>query len=443
MIKRLTPSPARAREAASVTLAFTWHLAATRPWLTASLSLLAALAVIAATLPQAPSELANDSIGTARWLVALEPPLPALSRWLEPVGFFSVKRSLLWKAIWALTFVGLAVQVARAWLAARGTLRRPGELSFAIAGIGGLLIIGGLWVSQSWGWAERGLRLVPEGTITLNHSPEVQISMTGAAPFAIEIRSGEEPRSVIPARRGWLAFAYGISWHVIGEVPALMVEANDQAGGNVPLQRLGTDEAPRPHAILTFSEPNTEADLVIPDRALALRIVHFPSGQREESQGHELLVQAFRVNQGQQGQDEPAFSLFTDPGSELQIDGVILTMQRVPAYVIDAVHDPGRWLMLPGTILLALGGLAQLFTGLAASRPKSAEQLPSDTAVSQGLLRPGLLTLASLVTLCGVIWGEIGQGSPWPLDRFWSAGLALVLLAFAWAVWPTSDEELG
>ena len=200
-------------------------------------------------------------------------------------------------------------------------------LSLLVARTGALVLLGGLLLSQLWGWQVEGLVLqrgqqlsLPTGNhwVALNDGGTELVHSAGAVGF------------------------------IEREGPGVAVRALDEEGGTLRLQ-LTAEAEPRTELLVALREDRYFA---IPEADLIVRL-----RPQSEAPYTPLEVQAYRSPPG-----EIVAELITGDGgqTELMLEGVKLELSPAPYVEATVSRNPGRWTTAVGLVLLVGGILTNL-----------------------------------------------------------------------------------
>jgi hypothetical protein len=248
--------------------------------------------------------------------------------------------------------------------------------------LGLLLAITGLVVSERTAWWEDSVSLGPgqvrplgHGTDLAIHADVVQADSVPGARFQTQItllRDGQDIASgLLPDR--FPALYDGLLFRAISTEPALLVQAEEDTGGSLPLQtpETGTtqftqialrfreqepEQSPQYIVVLDltrgrqvgrqFEQHANERYVLVPSRNLSLRLVHEPA----PAQPARYRLEAYRGTE-----TEPVEWHEFDAASSVQIDGDHYTFQPQRYAVIRFGQDYGLAVVLAGAVVTVLG----------------------------------------------------------------------------------------
>jgi len=327
---------------------------------------IAAGLTIAAGLPQMP-EANGDPVDYARWRSEIQARFGNATPTMQTLGLFAVTGSLIFRALLALLAGCLLLRLVECgdrlqrhqeiseptgeWHAladvelpevlddVRGRRYRVlsdaplfqadrwpwAELFPLLAHGGALLFLGGLLISNLWGWQIEGLTLQSSERVTL------------------------------PKSQGWIALdesaasaAHGPGLVAFFEErgPGVQVAAISNAGRSLALQQ-AAEADPVTQLSLALTE---DQYLAIPEAQLIVRLTPHPDHTVEAHSP--VRVQIYR---------SPPGRLMTETviegDAELPIDDVTLRLTSKPYAKLTVTFNPGRWVTGAGLVLLLIGVL--------------------------------------------------------------------------------------
>ncbi len=201
------------------------------------------------------------------------------------------------------------------------------ELSPLVTRTGALVILGGLLLSQLWGWQVEGL-VIQRGQ---------QLSLPAGSHWV----GLDEDGAVLMHSAGAVGF-------IEREGPGVAVRAVDGEGETLRLQ-LTAEAEPSTELLVALTEDRYFA---VPEADLIVRL-----RPQSEAPYSPLEVQAYRSPPG-----EIIADLVTDDGgqTELTMEGVTLELWPAPYVEATVSRNPGRWTTAVGLILLVGGILTDL-----------------------------------------------------------------------------------
>lgn len=201
------------------------------------------------------------------------------------------------------------------------------DLSLLVVRTGALVVLGGLLLSQLWGWQVDGL-VLQRGQ---------QLSLPASNHWVGLNDEGSE-----------LMHSAGAVGFIEGEGPGVAVRAVDEEGRTLRLQ-LTAEAEPSTELLVALTEDRyfavPEADLIVRLRPLS------------ETPYASLEVQAYRSPPG-----EIVAELVTGDGGETDLTMEGVTLELAPAPYVEATvsRNPGRWTTAVGLVLLISGLLTNL-----------------------------------------------------------------------------------
>jgi len=392
----------------------------------------AALVCLGIFVPQRPADAAADPTANSLWLASLRERYGSTIDWLVGLRLVDVHRSMLLRGLVGLLAFNLLLGTADfirprhllpASLAGSTTLsggpplaethgqflKRLKELlrnhhyrlregsngdwlyadRFALFPIlvymGLLLTIGGLALSERTAWWEEGVTLRPGQLRPLGHgtalSVRAQASEASYDPLTGQWHEGhmeltflredqEIGQQVLHDHAP--SFYAGLLFYLTSTEPALLIQAQDNAGRNLVLQtpetgatqftevvlRFRQEESPQYIIVLDlrmgsplgrrFEQKGNERYVLVPSRALSLRLLYSPPGPGEGRPT--FLVEAFRS-----GETSPFYQHQFNSANSVEIAGDRYTFQPQRCAVIKFGQDHSMALIFAGAVLMLTG----------------------------------------------------------------------------------------
>ncbi|MHB0856222.1 MAG: hypothetical protein ACYC5M_01465 [Anaerolineae bacterium] len=246
-----------------------------------------------------------------------------------------------------------------ALLARRAGAKRwlPG---LAYAGV--LVLLGAFAVSSLWGWVGQPVTLLLGEARSLGADTGLdarleQIAVLpdadgGIQPLQSRIavsREGEAPQAVTLEQGGHRVWQ-GIGLYQLGLEPAARMAATDRNGGALALQHMPGNAPRHPVLRVSFTDGEQEQLLFVPESDLLVHLIHYPSLPSIEAPGRVLHVQLSRASDGSAIAEQ-----FLTENGWLEAEGTRIDVAFEYGVTLLARHDPQRYLVLLGGLLLLLG----------------------------------------------------------------------------------------
>jgi len=389
-----------------------WRLAISPRTALATLALLLVATVLGGLLPQASPGLERGSFQYHAWLGEARSQYGASVDVLESLGLLDVFSSRLFRLLLALAS-GVALlrmlqlwvpswvspchfpvgrrtlslrcdseetwqRVARALAAIGQRLARHAEargVKYAVArrkwpqrSVPGLFYIGllalllALVVEQRWGWMGPPVELALGETQSLGRSTGLAVGLDQMAflprddgtmqrfDSLVGLLRGARMEKRIVLGLGKPAAYRGLRLYQLGFGPSVQVGAHTAEGNALQVKDMLGDPTPQRALRLRFSGQQQERLLAIPEAALVVRLLHYPSLQAQGIQGRALHVQIHRASDGLLLAEE----YLADSG---QVGAGDTTVRVVFEYCVTlrAKREPGLPLAAVGGLLMLVG----------------------------------------------------------------------------------------
>jgi hypothetical protein len=252
----------------------------------------------------------------------------------------------------------------------------------AVLCLGLLLAITGLVLSERTAWWEENVTLGPGQVRPLGHGTDlairadvVELGSESNARFHTRVTLLREGEAIATGRLPdrFPALYDGLLFDAVSTEPALLVQAQDSTGANLPLQtpETGTtqftqvalrfreqeaEESPQYLVVLDlrrgrqvgrqFEQRANERYVIVPSRNLSLRLVYEPT----PSQPGHYRLEAYRGNES-----SPFTEHELDSSRSVEIAGDFYTLQPQRYAVIRFGQDYGLGILLVGAIVTVLG----------------------------------------------------------------------------------------
>ncbi len=286
--------------------------------------------------------------------------------------------------------------------ATRGAL---GALGNALSYLGPVLVLLGLVVTQYLGWREANLDLAPGQQVGLAQYPGVTITAMDVGDTSqLSVTRGSRVQALTLAP-GRPAHTGPVGLFQTGGGAALQVSVQSRAGRPIPLRPLVGGAQADEQKIL-FQQAQEEISLAVPLRSVVLRFVYFTELPGQGFDGPVILAQAFQV-----GDDTPLFSEFITHAGSFTIGDDTYTFTPTRYVQIDAVYDPGLWLVLLGGLVTLIGLI--MFAGRAPARAWAwLVGRDDETAATLAVLGSGPTTRQELAALVDPVAGLAALHTP-------------------------------
>ena len=247
--------------------------------------------------------------------------------------------------------------------------------------LGILLVLGGLLVTERWGWQEIDLPLGKGQLYAVGHDTDLTLSgesiavslLSDGAPAAWQSEvalshNGQEVRRGL-VRSGVPLYYRGLLLCQSDLGPSVEATAQDESGQPVIVQTLPLQAPEQKRASLRFRNNGDEGYFAVPGRNLSLRLTYYTSLPQYGEPGPVVHVQAYRG-----GQTTPLWDTFLRDEATWILDNTKYYLRLEHYAILQIVFAPGWPLMVAGVALIVLGSWGILGSSLRAWQIAIVEQ---------------------------------------------------------------------
>jgi hypothetical protein len=344
---------------------------------------------LSSLVPQLPPEATESTADRARWFAGVVSTLGSLGAPLRALGLLDVSHAPWWRILLALCVFHLSLLLAdtghRAWRLQRRlpppfparfrtlslgrdhasralaghfgpviTTERDGAVilyaaqrpraawSRPLSYAGLLLILVWVLTGERFSWRDARLILSPGETVALTQAPPWGVRLADRDAPRLAFVEGSQVMAEEPLAAGTPARYHGISVHLLGEGPALVVRGQMVNGQPLALQSI-TAGGPATYALtLAFDQPRAERTFAIPAQRIAFRLLASP--------GNPFQAEVYRSDS-----DTPFLRTTVAGAHTIEVEGARYDFTPARYLLATAVYDPLFPLATLGSVLLLLG----------------------------------------------------------------------------------------
>jgi hypothetical protein len=351
--------------------------------------------VLSSLVPQLPPEAAESTAGRARWFANTVSSLGSLGAPLRALGFLDIAHAPWWRILLALCFFHVSLILAdegrRAWRLSRRlplafparfvsspaslnlsatregasralhryygpvvvterdgavilyAARRPGAAWARPLVCAGLLFIL-IWVlaGERFSWRDARLVLPPAEAVALTQAPPWELRLANENPSRLAFAKGGQVVAERTLAAGSPARYQGISVHLLGDGPALIVRGHKTDGQPLALQSITAGRPATYTLALAFDQPHAERTFAVPLQRIAFRLIASP--------GNPIQAEVYRSDS-----DTPFLRTTVAGTSTIEVEGARYDFTPARYLLITAVYEPTFPLMTLGGILILTG----------------------------------------------------------------------------------------
>jgi hypothetical protein len=320
-----------------------WRLFTGDGFLAAVLTLIAALLLTAALLPQTP---ANDLVAYSRWLSEAQARFGRPFDVLNALGLFSITTSLAFRlALAALGWcAALRLIDQRDWLRhivpEDRTARRSHLAAIMVYG-GALAALLGLALSVFVDYRVDNIVVQP-GAVTDVPGTAYTLRLDAVDDRQARVALLRHTETVAQGSIGEKQPLYdGVAVYLERIGPALRVSATRGVTQALDLQTMATSPLQK-HVLLLFTPDKNEDFLAAPEANLVLRV--------QPIAGDRFAAQIYQSATGRDFGSQPF-----EPGGSISIEGTSFTFEPAAYVIVSLANQPAHWIMALGLAITLLG----------------------------------------------------------------------------------------